>query len=577
MTVDEAIALLEELLAEAPLAPAGIWEVFREWACQPVSCDREELEAIWEAVHRAVERMLYRDVVHGDLSAYNVLVWDGELVVIDFPQAMLAGEKLPRACFRKIPSSGFLATAVMRRPMVVADVEVDELSRPTSPIMADVPYTKPSERLDGKREHVANAALGLDDRRRGGIRLQLAPKPQHLHVNAPIEDIFMDPCRLQQIFPRERPAGCREEGGKQRIFSLGQRDEVDVHGRGRDIDAAAVQVGLVGPVALLEQQARPAVVPLDVGAVGHDAAGDAEGGSHGQVAADVVVDAGARVGPHVYRRRPRLDRTVAIKILPAHLSSDPVRKQRFDREAKSISSLNHPHICVLHDVGKQDGIDYLVMECVEGETLAKRLEKGALPLDQLLKIGAQIADALDKAHRGGITHRDLKPGNIMLTQSGAKLLDFGLAKVSSPRNSTTNADTLSTLGVETEDLTSPGSTLGTVAYMSLEQVRTKELDSRTDVFSLGVVLYESATGQPPFRGDSTAEIFDAILNRTPVAPVRLNPNLPAELERIIDKALASVVEPTASTAAAKRSFARGLTGPVSSARSMISVAPSPFR
>jgi eukaryotic-like serine/threonine-protein kinase len=131
----------------------------------------------------------------------------------------------------------------------------------------------------------------------------------------------------------------------------------------------------------------------------------------------------------VYRARDtRLDRTVAIKILPAHLSSDPVRKQRFEREAKTISSLNHPHICVLHDVGSQDGVDYLVMECVEGETLAKRLEKGALPLEQVLKYGMQIADALDKAHRSGIIHRDLKPGNIMLTPTGAKLLDFGLAK-----------------------------------------------------------------------------------------------------------------------------------------------------
>src|SRR5580658_6398270 len=152
---------------------------------------------------------------------------------------------------------------------------------------------------------------------------------------------------------------------------------------------------------------------------------------------------GVRLGPYeildaigaggmgeVYRAKDtRLDRTVAVKILPAHLSSDPIRKQRFEREAKSISSLNHPHICVLHDIGQQDGIDYLVMECVEGETLAKRIEKGALPLDQVLKFGAQIADALDRAHRGGITHRDLKPSNIMLTQTGAKLLDFGLAKL----------------------------------------------------------------------------------------------------------------------------------------------------
>src|SRR5271156_754766 len=148
---------------------------------------------------------------------------------------------------------------------------------------------------------------------------------------------------------------------------------------------------------------------------------------------EIVGPLGAGGMGEVYRAKDtRLERTVAIKILPAHLSSDPVRKQRFEREAKTISSLNHPNICVLHDVGQQDGIDYLVMECVEGETLAKRLERGALPLEQVLKYGIQIADALDKAHRGGVVHRDLKPGNIMLTSSGAKLLDFGLAKSSAP-------------------------------------------------------------------------------------------------------------------------------------------------
>src|ERR1700694_3256510 len=148
---------------------------------------------------------------------------------------------------------------------------------------------------------------------------------------------------------------------------------------------------------------------------------------------EILAPLGAGGMGEVYRARDtRLDRTVAIKILPAHLSSDPLSKQRFEREAKTISSLNHPHICVLYDVGSQDGVDYLVMECVEGETLAKRLEKGPLPLEQVLKYGMQIADALDKAHRRGIVHRDLKPGNIMLTTSGAKLLDFGLAKPATP-------------------------------------------------------------------------------------------------------------------------------------------------
>src|SRR5262250_1938708 len=148
---------------------------------------------------------------------------------------------------------------------------------------------------------------------------------------------------------------------------------------------------------------------------------------------EVLSPLGAGGMGEVYRARDtRLERTVAIKILPDHLSADPVRKQRFEREAKTISGLNHPHICVLYDVGQQDGIDYLVMECLEGETLAKRLEKGPLPVEQVLKYGAQIADALDKAHRAGIVHRDLKPGNIMLTATGAKLLDFGLAKPASP-------------------------------------------------------------------------------------------------------------------------------------------------
>src|SRR5246127_2668864 len=175
----------------------------------------------------------------------------------------------------------------------------------------------------------------------------------------------------------------------------------------------------------------------------------------------------------VYRARDkRLERTVAIKILPAHLSSDPVCKQRFEREAKTISSLNHPHICTLHDVGSQDGVDYLVMECVEGETLAKRLEKGPLPLEQVLKCGAQIADALDKAHRSGVVHRDLKPGNIMLTPTGAKLLDFGLAKSAAVLSS---AVTL-TATTPSSPVTEQGTIVGTFQYMSPEQVEGKELD-----------------------------------------------------------------------------------------------------
>src|SRR3984893_10113232 len=213
---------------------------------------------------------------------------------------------------------------------------------------------------------------------------------------------------------------------------------------------------------------------------------------------------GVRLGPYeildaigaggmgeVYRARDtRLERTVAVKILPPHLSCDPIRKQRFEREAKTISSLNHPHICVLYDVGQQDGIDYLVMECVEGETLAKRLEKGALPLEQVLRFGMQVADALDKAHRSGVVHRDLKPGNIMLTPTGAKLLDFGLAKPVAP------LVTGATLSVATQNspVTEQGTIVGTFQYMSPEQIEGKELDGRSDIFSLGAVLYEMLTG-----------------------------------------------------------------------------------
>src|SRR5712664_3178898 len=199
----------------------------------------------------------------------------------------------------------------------------------------------------------------------------------------------------------------------------------------------------------------------------------------------------------VYRARDtRLERSVAIKILPPQLSNDLARKQRFEREAKTISSLNHPHICVLYDVGHQDGTDYLVMECLEGETLAKRLEKGPIPLEQVLKFGAQIADALDKAHRSGVVHRDLKPGNIMLTPTGAKLLDFGLAKPVVPLASgaTVTAAALSS------PVTEQGTIIGTFQYMSPEQVEGKELDGRSDIFSLGAVLYEMVAGKRAFEG-----------------------------------------------------------------------------
>lgn len=237
----------------------------------------------------------------------------------------------------------------------------------------------------------------------------------------------------------------------------------------------------------------------------------------------------------VYRAKDtRLGRDVAIKILPKEMSADPARKHRFEREAKTISSLNHPQICVLYDVGHQDDIDYLVMECVEGETLGKRLEKGPLPLEQVLKYGAQIADALDKAHRAGIVHRDLKPGNVMLAANGAKLLDFGLAK---PAAALASGVTL-TAAVSTTPVTQEGTIVGTFHYMSPEQVEEKEVDGRSDIFSLGAVLYEMATGNRAFEGKSVASLMAAILEHDPQPISTLQPTTPRAVERLVKKCLA---------------------------------------
>src|SRR6516162_2601209 len=248
---------------------------------------------------------------------------------------------------------------------------------------------------------------------------------------------------------------------------------------------------------------------------------------------EVVSPLGAGGMGEVYRARDtRLDRIVALKILPKEFSCDPVRKQRFEQEAKTISSLNHPHICVLYDIGHQDGIDFLVMECVEGETLAKRLEKGPLPMEQVLKFGAQIADALDKAHRSGVVHRDLKPGNIMLTASGAKLLDFGLAKPAA-------AASLATLTLTKAEppVTHQGTIVGTFQYMSPEQVEGKELDGRSDIFSLGAVLYEAVTGRKAFQGKSQLSVASAILEKEP-APISVTkPLTPPAFEHAVKKSL----------------------------------------
>ena len=241
----------------------------------------------------------------------------------------------------------------------------------------------------------------------------------------------------------------------------------------------------------------------------------------------------------VYRATDtRLDRTVAIKVLPEHLADDPQRRERFEREAKAVSSLNHPHICTLHDIGEQDGVHYLVMELVAGDTLQQRLGKGRLPLDQALEYAIQIADALDKAHRQGVVHRDLKPGNIMITKSaGVKLLDFGLAKLKGDAGEVSPLSQMPTQD-PSAPLTAEGTIIGTLQYMSPEQLEGKEADARTDIFAFGAVVYEMVTGKKAFEGASQASLIGAIMNHQPEPVSEVQPVSPPLLDHVITACLA---------------------------------------
>jgi tetratricopeptide (TPR) repeat protein/tRNA A-37 threonylcarbamoyl transferase component Bud32 len=332
----------------------------------------------------------------------------------------------------------------------------------------------------------------------------------------------MDPARLQQIQDLYHSA-CERGPGERGAFlkeACGGDDELR-----REVESLLAQNGSSdGPMR------RQAVSLLAEAMAAQVSAGDLLG----PYKIESLLGAGG-MGQVYKARDTRLQRTVAIKVLPAHLSSSPSMRARFEKEAKSISRLQHPNICVVHDIGSQNGVDFMVMEYVAGQTLESLIPPGGLATDLVVKYAAQIAEALSVAHAAGIVHRDLKPANIMVDKSGlVKVLDFGLAKLAAPVSTTGGAEAttaMATIGTTT------GVIVGTVAYMSPEQARGKELDGRSDLFSFGAVLYQMATGVAPFRGESSAVIFEALLNKTPPSVRQRNPDIPAELERVIARLL----------------------------------------